>query len=340
MQQRRFELLSVSDLSRLPEPEWLIEGLFEQEAQVVLFGPPEKGKTFLALDWALCIATGKPWQQRAVARGPVLYVLTEGLRGMKRRIKAWEQAFATQAPPDFFFLRGDPQLKVAGDVEAVLAVANSRNLHPKLVVLDTLAKTFVGGEENSAKEMGEWLAGAARLQRETGASVLIVHHTTRPKGNNSKKAQERGSSSLRGAVDTMATLQEAAGVLTLSCEKQKDHEHFAPVFLRREGVQLGSGATSAVLLDAAAPELLATRGPSLVALEALVAMPSQRASSSDWMAATLRNGKPVAETTFHRYRRALLDEGLVRQLPDGTYEVVEQTATATEVPLDCHGKAA
>src|SRR2546422_8198989 len=39
-----------------------------------LFRSSGGGKTFVSLDWALCIATGKPWRGRAVKRGPVVYV--------------------------------------------------------------------------------------------------------------------------------------------------------------------------------------------------------------------------------------------------------------------------
>ncbi|CAN2981135.1 hypothetical protein METHPM2_720002 [Pseudomonas sp. PM2] len=37
---------------------WLVHDYLEQSALAVLFGPPGKGKSFLALDLACCVATG------------------------------------------------------------------------------------------------------------------------------------------------------------------------------------------------------------------------------------------------------------------------------------------
>ena len=42
--------------------------------------------------------------------------------------------------------------------------------------MDTLARHAVGVEENSAKEMGVWIANVEALAREFGCTVLLVHH--------------------------------------------------------------------------------------------------------------------------------------------------------------------
>jgi large subunit ribosomal protein L18 len=85
------------------------------------------------------------------------------------------------------------------------------------VVFDTFATCFVGGEENSAKEVGEFIAAIKEFQRDVGgAAVLIVHHTGR------SEQTERGSSALRAAADTMLKLVREDGQATLICDKQKD----------------------------------------------------------------------------------------------------------------------
>ena len=53
---RRFQLHTGQDLERLPDPEWLIEGLLPAHSFGVLFGPAGVGKSFLALDWGLSVA--------------------------------------------------------------------------------------------------------------------------------------------------------------------------------------------------------------------------------------------------------------------------------------------
>ncbi len=46
-------------------------------------------KTFLALAWSCCVATGITWFGRRVKAGPVVYVLGEGQDELLKRIVAW-----------------------------------------------------------------------------------------------------------------------------------------------------------------------------------------------------------------------------------------------------------
>ncbi len=50
----------------------LVKGLLDQGALSVLYGPSNVGKTFVALDLALHVATGLPWSGMGTAkcRGP------------------------------------------------------------------------------------------------------------------------------------------------------------------------------------------------------------------------------------------------------------------------------
>ena len=86
-----------------------------------------------------------------------------------------------------------------------------------LVIVDTMARSMVGGDENSSKDVGVLVAAADRIRRASGACVLLVHHS----GKDSS-AGMRGSSALEGAVDTALECRRAGGHLTLTCRKQKD----------------------------------------------------------------------------------------------------------------------
>ena len=98
-------------------------------------------------------------------------------------------------------------------------------LQPGLVVIDTLARSFVGGDENSATDMGELVDAVQRIQTEVKCAVILVHHTGKKGG---PQTQERGSSALRGAMDTMVRVGMSKRVVTISCDKQKDAEPFDP----------------------------------------------------------------------------------------------------------------
>src|SRR5437016_3780364 len=71
-------VIRLARLAELPAPAWLIEHILPQNALGCVYGAPGAGKTFLALDWALAVATGRPWDAHATRPGAVLYVAAEG----------------------------------------------------------------------------------------------------------------------------------------------------------------------------------------------------------------------------------------------------------------------
>jgi RecA-family ATPase len=93
-------------------------------------------------------------------------------------------------------------------------------LQPSLVIIDTLARCMIGGDENSARDMGLFVEACSRVQK-TGAAVMVIHHT----GKNSATGP-RGSSALFGAADTIIELSNDDGLIQLRCEKSKDAKPF------------------------------------------------------------------------------------------------------------------
>ncbi len=142
-----FKLTSISELSALPPPSWLIDKLIEQSVFAVLYGASGEGKSFLALDWALSIATGKPWQGRKVKRGPVVYVVAEGGRNIGKRIKAW-MIERDADPHDFLMILDAVQFRKPEHVQHLLGLIEAKKINPELIVVDTLARCFLGGDEN------------------------------------------------------------------------------------------------------------------------------------------------------------------------------------------------
>jgi hypothetical protein len=68
-------VLNSYGLDDLPAPEALIDGILYRDTLAWLHGKPGCGKSFIALDWAGCVSTGLPWQDRVVTLGPVLIVV-------------------------------------------------------------------------------------------------------------------------------------------------------------------------------------------------------------------------------------------------------------------------
>jgi hypothetical protein len=120
------------------------------------------------------------------------------------------------------------------DREALVAELAAQNFKPDLIIVDTLARHAVGVEENSAKEVGAWIAGVEALATEFECTVLLVHHVGK-----SAQSGMRGSSALSGAISTAIACEKKGGLVTLKCEKQKDADEFAPISFRTRKVRHG-----------------------------------------------------------------------------------------------------
>jgi len=220
-----FRLLSPDDLEQLPPPEWLLPQRLP-EGQTWMYGEPGSGKTFLALDWAASVS----------AKGMnVIYFVGEGVQGFARRVWAWRQAYGQ----DISTFRAVPQAPHLLEAKSVDTLRRTvEYFSPSLIVVDTFARAAVGGDENSARDVGIAIDALDSLWRDMGVSSLVLHHSTKYAG------VERGSSAIRGAAD--ATWEVQAGIDgnfiggQAFCRKMKDAEPPAPILFRLQ--TLGDGA--------------------------------------------------------------------------------------------------
>ena len=213
---------------------YLIKGVLSRGSHAVLYGAPGEGKSFLTLDMAYAVAQGREWFGRRVPAGGALavYVPFEGSGGLGRRLAALRQRygeadlFRVVERPDYNLRELEGRENFGADLRAAFG-----DKRPALIVLDTLARSLMGGDENSAQDMGALNAAAAALIESTGATVLLVHHSGKDKAKGA-----RGSSALLGAVDTELMVAEGE----LRATKQRDVELGAPIAFRLAAVALGT----------------------------------------------------------------------------------------------------
>jgi len=205
---------------------WLIHGVLPQGAFSALYGPPGSFKSFIALDIAHSIATGRPWMGKEVTEaGAVLYIAGEGFGGIGARIKALKIHHQTENGAPIYIIRH--QLNLRSSIEdfnalvlAVETLVMETGIDFKLIVIDTLARAFGGGDENSASDMMQFVVTCGHIQKIVqGAGLLFIHHS----GKDSSRGM-RGSSSLLAAVDTELELlrieDSMKGLVRIA--KQKD----------------------------------------------------------------------------------------------------------------------
>lgn len=297
-------LLRGSAILDIPPPEALLGEWLNLDTLAVMYGPPKKGKSFVAIDMALCIASGHRWHGQQVAAGPVLYVIAEGVRGIGKRVRAWSKINRTDVPDDIVWLPRPVSL-LNPQWSASLAAVASR-IRPVMVVIDTLNRSMAGGDENSSKDMSVVVAAADHIKRATGACVLIIHHSGKDVAQGA-----RGHSSLLGAIDTELEVKSAEGVIFLTNTAQKDAAESEPLrftltpaldtdsvaitahagYLGDDGRTLGQGCQKALdILDA-------------------IQVPGG-ISASAWEE-TCKEEEDIGHSSFFRYRARLLELELV-----------------------------
>jgi hypothetical protein len=235
LEKLRRRLVSAEELVDQDPPRPLIWGLLDLDTEAWMIGEPGSLKSFIALDMAGAIGSGRPWLGHRTQKSGVLVVAAEGARGMVLRTRAYMKVHGGMEGVTFLPY---PVQVASNDGQWEALVELAAELEPGLVVLDTQARVSVGLEENSAKDMGILVDAVGMLKRATGACVLTIHHTGRRGGD------ARGSSALDGAQDTELKVVRAAPRSSLEClvltDKQKDMaEEGDGVKVRMRVVDLG-----------------------------------------------------------------------------------------------------
>jgi hypothetical protein len=116
-----------------------------------------------------------------------------------------------------------------GDVDRVIETAKllAREVgEVALIVIDTLASTFGGGNENSPEDMGAYVANVQAIKGTTGAAVLLVHHC----GKDEARGM-RGHSALLGALDAELAIEgEPGGQRIVRTGKVRDGDGYSDLF--------------------------------------------------------------------------------------------------------------
>lgn len=307
------ELLTEEQLDSLPAPRWLITQILPAQSLAVLYGQPGAGKTFAALSMALAVANGAAWFGQPTAQGAVVYVAAEGAYGLKYRVRAFKRAHQ-MGQCEICYWPKAVSLLDQSSIQNFLEDVKKSFSTVALIIIDTLARCIVGGDENSSKDMGQAVASLQLLTATTSASVLVIHHTGKT------GSSERGSSALRGAADTMISCSptEPLGV-SLTCDKMKEAEPFTPRLLELREYEVGDERKS--LAAIASPFLLQGKSNTAEqncrnALDVLQAQGETGATHATWREAFVAAGHG-SQATFNRARSVLVESGRVKQTATG-----------------------
>jgi hypothetical protein len=232
--------------------EWLIESIIPKKAFVALYAPPASYKSFISLDLAEAIATGREWMgYRIPKKGAVLYICGEGHGGMGARVKACKIQNQSPDGANLYIIRAQLNLRSSPEdfaelVNAINALIAEIDEPLEIIILDTLMRMSGGGfNENSSEDMGAFITQTGKLQEIFHCALLVIHHS----GKDVTKGL-RGHSSLLGAVDTELEIQRQDSVINssdasvignaiLTVSKQKDGADSIQIGIEVVSIEIG-----------------------------------------------------------------------------------------------------
>jgi hypothetical protein len=243
-QKDRFQVTWFDDVDKTPAKEHVLKGVIGAGEFSLWVAKPGTAKSVLLCDIGCHIAAGRDWHGRKVQQGLVVFFAAERKSVTERRIAAWRKHHGVSGIP--FAVVGGKLDMTSGIVDAralaatIKACEEKSGLPCRLVILDTVTRTFGPGDQNSSKDMTRFVQSVDQLTLATGAHVAAIHH--------SGWAGDRG----KGAVDLDGAVDVSYGVsvlgkgltkiFTLECTGANDGDEGVITSFRLDSVELGTDA--------------------------------------------------------------------------------------------------
>jgi hypothetical protein len=242
----KYKFLNLDEINALPDIQYLVDGLLPLNGYGIVYGRRGSGKTFEMLHLSLCIATGKAYRGHKVQQGGVAYIMSEGAAGLKKRIAAWMKHHQVDQLENFYALThsvqlNDPELRAHLDLAIERIPADVQ-----LLVIDTLARSVSGLDENSSADMTRFIGYVDEIRLRRSLAVVPVHHAGWNDGH------ERGSTVIGDAADWICKVAKEDDNIIVKTEKVKDDELPEPLRLNLVPID----GTGSVVLEEADEETI------------------------------------------------------------------------------------
>jgi hypothetical protein len=233
-------------------PKMLVKGLLPYEALVFIGGQSGAGKTFIAVDLSVALASQTAFFGREVKeKVGVALIAAEGSAQIGNRLRGAADARGVKTNDLPIAWRGDaPLLRSAGDVGLLVAELRQMDCFLRArygvrlgaAILDTVAATFDLEDEDDNSEAARAIRHLRRIGAGFGGLVIPVHHYGK-----TAVTGLRGGSAWRAGADVVMSViadrKELTGEVTnrqLALAKARDGIEGAIATFELSFVQLGS----------------------------------------------------------------------------------------------------
>lgn len=203
---------------------FLVEDLIESNSLNLLVSPSFTGKTYVAIDLCRSIISNKTFIGKEVDKGGVIFIDNEMKpKHFYKRLR--KIGFEDPDQSFIYYNRMFPdvsnQIERHQFKEQVKHIMNFNQT--KLIVIDSLSSSTNGLEENSNKDMREFMDFLNEVSEI--CSVLLIHHTSKYNNpNNLTREDIRGASCIFGYCDNVFVIDAFEDTRTLKSLKARNQD--------------------------------------------------------------------------------------------------------------------
>jgi len=173
-------------LAAQPEAQrWLVTDLWSEGAVGIVGGEPKCCKSFLALELAVAVASGRPALRRFAVTSPgrvLLYAAEDAQHIVRARLEGICAAVACELAAIDVQVITAPTLRLDLERDRERLERTVEALRSRLLILDPFVRLH-RIDENSSGEVAPLLAYLRELQRRHTLAVLLVHHARKSSGH-------------------------------------------------------------------------------------------------------------------------------------------------------------
>ncbi len=214
-------VLRASEVTPRPldEPPWLVEGLWGAGACGVLGGVAKTGKSWLSLEMAVAVASGRPCLGRFAAPLPgsaLVYAAEDSPVQVRERLEGLSRVRGVDFAELDVHLILEPSLRLDRQEDLSRLRATLERRRPRLLVLDPYVR-LQRADENNSTEVSAILGALRELSREFALAIVLVHHARKSPADQAGQAL-RGSSDFHAWGDSNLYLARRGEEIVLSIE--------------------------------------------------------------------------------------------------------------------------
>lgn len=313
---QKLSFMSGTDLERkeIEPPVFVVDGLVPQGLDL-LVAPSKAGKSWMALDMSISIATGTPFLGKKTSQGTVLYLALEDswyrLKDRQKKILN-----GREAPEKLYLATGETVADLDHGLIQQLQEFVEGNPDTRMIVIDVFQR--VRALNNNRNAYGKDYADTAKLKNfadSHGLVMLLIHHTSKRSDDSDPFTAINGTTGLMGCADAvfmMSRTNKETGLSTLNITGRDVEENEFKLKFDKMKFRWEMQGTSEAVQERTAAELY-EKNPMVRTIRKMLHESQDGAwtgTATEILTLSRQYGFPIAETAQRLGKRleALKDE--------------------------------